>query len=96
MLRDVSFTINAGENVALVGQSGRLAASVCRRRTAFAGSGKSTIFALLQRFYDLDGGASFFAYKQRQKAVYLDANFAYNHRFCVSWRGIDRRRHSRD
>lgn len=41
-LRDVSFTIQPGESVALVGQSG---------------SGKSTIASLLPRFYNLDSGS---------------------------------------
>lgn len=41
-LREVSFTIRPGESVALVGQSG---------------SGKSTIAALLPRFYNPDGGS---------------------------------------
>lgn len=41
-LRDVSFMIRPGESVALVGQSG---------------SGKSTIAALLPRFYNLDRGS---------------------------------------
>jgi ATP-binding cassette subfamily B protein len=40
-LKDVSFTIKAGETVALVGPSG---------------AGKSTIFQLLQRFYDPQTG----------------------------------------
>lgn len=40
-LRDVSFTIRPGENIALVGQSG---------------SGKSTIASLLPRFYNIDSG----------------------------------------
>jgi len=40
-LRDVSFTIAAGETVALVGPSG---------------AGKSTVFQVLLRFYDLDAG----------------------------------------
>ena len=41
VLRDISFTVEPGQTVALVGGSG---------------SGKSTIFALLQRFYDLEDG----------------------------------------
>jgi len=40
-LRDVSFTIQPGETVALVGPSG---------------AGKSTVFQILLRFYDLDAG----------------------------------------
>ncbi|MEP1229542.1 MAG: ABC transporter transmembrane domain-containing protein [Litorimonas sp.] len=40
-LRDISFTIKAGETVALVGPSG---------------AGKSTVFQTLLRFYDLDVG----------------------------------------
>jgi ATP-binding cassette subfamily B protein len=40
-LDDVSFTVEPGETVALVGPSG---------------AGKTTVFQLLQRFYDLDGG----------------------------------------
>jgi ATP-binding cassette subfamily B protein len=40
-LTDISFSIAAGENVALVGPSG---------------AGKSTVFALLQRFYDPQAG----------------------------------------
>ncbi|GHA38065.1 ABC transporter [Devosia pacifica] len=42
VLRDMSFSIAPGETVALVGASG---------------SGKSTILALLQRFYDVQSGA---------------------------------------
>ncbi len=42
VLRDLSFKVAAGETVALVGASG---------------SGKSTIFALLQRFYDANSGS---------------------------------------
>lgn len=41
VLRDVSFTVNAGETVALVGHSG---------------SGKTTIASLLPRFYDVTHG----------------------------------------
>jgi subfamily B ATP-binding cassette protein MsbA len=41
-LSDISFDINAGETIALVGKSG---------------GGKSTITSLLQRFYDIDGGS---------------------------------------
>ncbi|KAJ3584183.1 hypothetical protein NHX12_014679, partial [Muraenolepis orangiensis] len=41
ILRDVSFTVNPGQTLALVGQSG---------------SGKSTIIRLLFRFYDVQGG----------------------------------------
>ena len=41
VLRDISFEVNAGERLALVGSSG---------------SGKTTLFALLQRFYDVDEG----------------------------------------
>ena len=40
-IRDVSFSVKAGETVALVGPSG---------------AGKSTIFQLLLRFYDVDAG----------------------------------------
>ncbi|KKB06800.1 ABC transporter [Devosia geojensis] len=42
VLHDLSFAVGAGQTVALVGASG---------------SGKSTILALLQRFYDVAGGA---------------------------------------
>lgn len=42
VLRDISFNVDAGERLALVGSSG---------------SGKTTLFALLQRFYDVDEGA---------------------------------------
>jgi len=42
VLKDVSFSVEKGEMVALVGPSG---------------AGKSTIFALLQRFYDVKGGS---------------------------------------
>ncbi len=42
VLKDVSFTINAGQTVALVGATG---------------AGKSTIINLLSRFYDLNKGA---------------------------------------
>ncbi len=42
VLKDLSFTIRAGEKVALVGQSG---------------SGKSTIINLIQRFYPVEQGA---------------------------------------
>jgi len=42
VLKDVSFTVNKGETLALVGQSG---------------SGKSTIANLLMRFYDVNEGA---------------------------------------
>jgi ATP-binding cassette subfamily B protein len=41
VLRELSFAVGAGRTVALVGASG---------------SGKSTILALLQRFYDINGG----------------------------------------
>lgn len=41
VLRDLSFDARAGKTTAIVGHSG---------------AGKSTLFALLQRFYDLDGG----------------------------------------
>jgi len=41
VLRDVSFEARAGKTTAIVGPSG---------------AGKSTLFALIQRFYDLDGG----------------------------------------
>ncbi|XP_071966249.1 ATP-binding cassette sub-family B member 6-like [Antedon mediterranea] len=41
ILKNISFTVNAGETVALVGPSG---------------AGKSTIIRLLFRFYDLNGG----------------------------------------
>ncbi|MBC5993464.1 ABC transporter ATP-binding protein [Pontibacter cellulosilyticus] len=41
VLRDINFTVRAGEKVALVGPSG---------------SGKSTIIQLLMRFYDVTGG----------------------------------------
>jgi ATP-binding cassette subfamily B protein len=41
VLRDLSFTVHPGERVALVGASG---------------AGKSTVFALLQRFYDAQAG----------------------------------------
>lgn len=40
-LRDISFTINPGETIALVGPSG---------------AGKSTVFQVLLRFYDLNSG----------------------------------------
>ncbi|HZM81667.1 MAG TPA: ABC transporter ATP-binding protein [Candidatus Limnocylindrales bacterium] len=42
VLRDVSFTVDAGTRTALVGPSG---------------AGKSTILALMERFYDVTGGA---------------------------------------
>ena len=41
VLNDICFSIKSGENIALVGQSG---------------CGKSTIFQLLQRFYDYESG----------------------------------------
>ncbi|KAM6945579.1 LOW QUALITY PROTEIN: ATP-binding cassette sub-family B member 6 [Aplochiton taeniatus] len=41
ILKDVSFTVNPGQTVALVGQSG---------------AGKSTVMRLLFRFYDVQGG----------------------------------------
>ncbi|XP_022639723.1 ABC transporter B family member 11 [Vigna radiata var. radiata] len=41
VFRDLSLTINAGETIALAGESG---------------SGKSTVISLLQRFYDPDSG----------------------------------------
>ena len=44
VLHDLSLTIQAGEHVALVGQTG---------------AGKSTIISLLARFYDVTGGALF-------------------------------------
>ncbi|HEV7718071.1 MAG TPA: ABC transporter transmembrane domain-containing protein [Arsenicitalea sp.] len=42
VLKNVSFSVNKGETVALVGESG---------------AGKSTTFALVQRFYDVTGGS---------------------------------------
>ncbi len=42
VLKDISFSVGAGETVALVGPSG---------------GGKTTILNLIQRFYDVDGGA---------------------------------------
>lgn len=44
VLRDISFTVQAGECIALVGRSG---------------SGKSTLVSLLLRFYDVDKGGIF-------------------------------------
>lgn len=41
VFKDLSFTVNAGERIALVGPSG---------------AGKSTVFALLQRFFDVQSG----------------------------------------
>jgi len=41
VLKELSLTIDAGQTVALVGPSG---------------AGKTTVFQLLQRFYDIDGG----------------------------------------
>lgn len=45
VLQDISFTVNKGETVALVGQSG---------------SGKSTIADLIARYYDINEGEIFF------------------------------------
>ena len=42
VLRDISFTVNAGENIGIIGGTG---------------SGKSTLAALIERFYDVSGGA---------------------------------------
>lgn len=56
VLNNVSFSVAAGESVALVGQSGEWAASKISNTHQNSGSGKSTIFALLQRFYDLEPG----------------------------------------
>ena len=41
VLKNISFIIEPGQNVAFVG---------------YSGSGKSTIFQLLQRFYDIEDG----------------------------------------